>query len=255
MKKILSMLLTLTLIMLLMFTFSGCGSDEPVTVNDDPVPGTDSPNDAGDEGKIDVQDAVDQALKEAAEANAFSVEAVDYFLKTNIGLTSEDFQPDYEWMVKDYFAYGDKPDAYYGHAAITYTKAEGEITEDQYEEWAAAVFEKTASISQDGFNICGWDYIGDGDDPLAERTLETAMDSWMPGWCFRYNDKFWNVSIGMSYDNDLDSEIGNLLYYNGCELDVAAGLEKSFDDLWADLEQAFEENEDEIKEALEDFAD
>ena len=179
---------------------------------------------------------------------------MDYFLKTNLGLTSADFEPDYEWMVKDYYAYGDMPDTYYGHAAITYTKTDGEITEEQYNEWAAGVFAKTAAISQDGYNICGFDYIGDGNDPLKERTLETAMDSWMPGWCFRYNDKFWNVSIGMDYDNNLDSEIGNLLYYNGVELDVASGLEKSFDDLWADLEAAFEENEDEILDALEDYA-
>ena len=251
MKKILSMLLVITMIMLLMFAFSGCGGDEPVNVNDDPVPGTDSP----DGEKIDAEDLVNQALKEAAEANAFSVEAVDYFLLTNIGMTSEDLQPDYEWIVKDYYAYGDDPDTYYGHAAITYTKAEGEITQEQYEAWAADIFAKTAAISQDGFNICGWDYIGDGDDPLKERTLEESMAGWMPGWCFRYNDKFWNVSIGMDYDRDLDSEIGNLMYYNGCELDVCAGLEKSFDDLWADLEQAFEENEDEIREALEDYAE
>ncbi len=243
MKKNLRMLLMLILAMAMIFTFVGCGGGD-----------TSGGNDGGDgETKIDASTAVDKALKEAAEENSFSIEAVDYFYKTNFGLTTEDFAPDYDWMTKEYYTYGDSPDAYYGHASITYTCKDGEISDETYNAWVKAAFDKTASIAQDGYNICGWDYIGDNTDPLTERTLEEAMDSWMPGWCFRYGDKFWNVSVGMDYDNDKDSATPGRLYYDGVELDISAGLEKSFDELWSDLEDYVEENEDEIKDAIEDY--
>ena len=42
-------------------------------------------------------------------------------------------------------------------------------------------------------------------------------------------------------------------YYNGVQIDINTGLQKSWDELWQDVEDAFEEYEDEIKDALEDY--
>ena len=54
-------------------------------------------------------------------------------------------------------------------------------------------------------------------------------------------------------NNDKESELDRLFYYNAVEFDIGVGLQKSFDDTWAEMESYFEENEDEIQQALEDY--
>ena len=58
------------------------------------------------------------------------------------------------------------------------------------------------------------------------------------------------VYVSDIYDNDKESEFDRLFYYYGVKFDIGVGLQKSFDDTLNDMEQALEENEDEIKEAL-----
>jgi len=96
-------------------------------------------------------------------------------------------------------------------------------------------------------NLC------DGEDALAETTLETALDSWMPGWGFRKDGKLMVVYVYSDYDSEKEPELDRYFYYNAVEFDIAVGLQKSFDDTWSDMEKYFEENEDEIKQALEDY--
>ncbi|MBQ6872828.1 MAG: hypothetical protein IJO24_00805, partial [Clostridia bacterium] len=81
-------------------------------------------------------------------------------------------------------------------------------------------------------------------------TLEDALNGFLQGWCFRKNGKSMAVYVSEIYDNDKDSELNRLFYYYGVKFDIGVGLQKSFDDTLNDMEQALEENEDEIKEAL-----
>lgn len=246
----------ITLVLLLTCTCIACGSDkksdEDAAVTEEVISNkTESSN---DDEAIDAEDVIEKALEEAVEFESFSVEAVEYYLEKAAGLSLADVEPDWEWELKnEYCAYGDSPDSGYGHAVIQFTKVDGEVTEDEYQAWYQKVFDATAAVSQDGYNIIGYEFVGEGEDALAETTLEACLDSWMPGWCFRYNDTFMTVYVSTDYDDEKESELGNLFYYDSAEVDISVGLQKSWDDSWAEMEEYFEENEDEIKEALEDY--
>ena len=58
------------------------------------------------------------------------------------------------------------------------------------------------------------------------------------------------VYVSDIYDNDKDSELDRLFYSYGVKFDIGVGLQKSFDDTLDDMEDALEEHEDEIKDAL-----
>lgn len=246
----------LTLVLFATCAITACGSDkkaeENEQVSDDIV--SDDAEFSKDDEKIDAEDIVEKALEEAEEYESFSVEAVEYYFKKAAGLSLADVEPDWEWELKnEYCAYGDSPDSGYGHAVIKFTKINGEVTEDEYQAWYQKVFDATAAVSQDGYNIIGYEFVGDGEDALAETTLEDCLDSWMPGWCFRYNDTIMTVYVSTDYDDEKESELGSLFYYDSAEVDISVGLQQSWDDTWSEMEEYFEENEDEIKEALEDY--
>ena len=58
------------------------------------------------------------------------------------------------------------------------------------------------------------------------------------------------VYVSDIYDNDKDSEFNRIFYYYGVKFDIGVGLQKSFDEVLDDMEDALEENEEEIKDAL-----
>ena len=242
MKRILAILLTV----MMLFGLASCGNKD----NDD----TTTTNPVG-EDKIDAQEVVEKALDDAEEHESFSQGAVEYYLKKTVGMKLEELEPDWEWKLKSkYSAYADDPTSGYGHAVITFTKAEGEITKDEYSAWYKKVFDATAKASQDGYNIRGYEFAGDGEDALGEVSLEEATGGWlMKGWAFRVDDKIYVVYVSDEYDNDKDSEIGNLLYYDGAQVDIAVGLQKSMSDTMDEAEKYMEENQDEIEKALEDY--
>ena len=56
--------------------------------------------------------------------------------------------------------------------------------------------------------------------------------------------------LSSEYDNEKESELDRLFYYNAVQIDIAQGMQKGWDDYMSDIE----ENADEIEEALKDFA-
>ena len=240
MKKLLALLLAAVLI----FSFAACGGK-------DDHEKTKADNDE----KIDAQDVIDRELEKAEEFESFSVEAVEHYLKKAVDIKLSDIEPDWEWKLKNnYSAYADDPASGTGHAVITFTKTEGEITDDEFNAWHKKVFDATAKVSQDGHNIRGYEFAGDGEDALGEVTLEKALKGWlMKGWAFRKNDKIYVVYISDEYDKDKDSELGKLFYYTGAKVDIAVGLQKSMNDTMDEAEKYISENEDEIKDALNDY--
>ena len=240
MKKLLALLLAVVLI----FSFAACGG------KDDP-----EKNKADNDEKIDAQDVIDKELEKAEEFESFSVEAVEHYLKKAVDIKLSDIKPDWEWKLKSkYSAYADDPASGTGHAVITFTKAEGEVTEDEFDAWYKKVFDATAKASDDGYNIRGYEFAGDGEDALGEVTLDEALDSWlMKGWAFRVDGKIYAVHVSDEYDNNKDSELGKLFYYDGAKVDIGVGLQKSFSDTMDEAESYMAENEDEIRDAINDY--
>lgn len=205
------------------------------------------------ETQFNAQDYIDEVFNEADEVQSFSEAAVERYLKSIDGLEIDAIKPDWEYTVGNYGAYADDPSSGYGHAVIAFTKASGELAEDEYDTWLTKVFNATASASQDGYNIIGYEFAGDGEDALAETTLEDAVSGFISGWAFRKNDKIYVVYVSKEYDSEKESELGSLFYYNKIKIDVGAGLQKSFNDTLGEAESYFEEYSDEIKDAIDDY--
>ncbi|MBQ2775182.1 MAG: hypothetical protein IJF40_04765, partial [Clostridia bacterium] len=69
----------------------------------------------------------------------------------------------------------------------------------------------------------------------------------------RVDGKIYVVYVSDEYDNKKDSELGKLFYYDGAKVDIGAGLQKSFGDTMDEAESYMAENEDEIKDAINDY--
>ncbi len=233
MKRITALLLC----MILLGTLTGCG--EKTSDNDK---------------KIDSEKVAQEAMEDAEERDSFSVEAVEYYFEKAGNIDIKDVAPEWEYTVQKLHAYADDPSNGYGHGVVIFSKAdESEVTPDEYKAWLQKVFDATAKASQDGYNIIGWEFVGEGENALSETTLEDAIGGFMSGWCYRYNDKIMTVYVEQKYDNDKESQIGQPLYYYGVSVDIGVGLQKSFGDTMGEAEAYMEENEEEIKEALSDY--
>lgn len=232
MKKIFVILLT----MMMVFSLAACGGDE------------------GDSGKINAEDAAKDIMDNAEELDSFSEAAVEYYLKA-YDISYEELKPDWEYTVGSKSAYADNPDNGSGHAVVIFKTPDGELTDEQMDEYFEQVFNVTAAASDDGYNIIGHEFVGDGENPADETTLEDAMSGFLQGWCFRKDGKNMAVYVSNTYDNDKESELDRIFYYNGVKFDIGVGLQKSFDETLSDMEDALEEHEDEIKDALSEYAD
>ncbi len=240
MKKLLAILLAAVMLLV----FASCGGN-----------GGNEDNTEKNDEKINAEDVINKELEEAEEHDSFSQGAVEYYLKKTAGIKLDELEPDWEWKLKsDYSAYADDPASGTGHAVITFTKAEGEVTDDEFDAWYKKVFDATAKASDDGYNIRGYEFAGDGEDALGEVTLDEALDSWlMTGWGFRVDGKNYVVYISDEYDNNKDSGLGKLFYYDGAKVDIGVGLQKSFSDTMDEAEKYMSENEDEIRDAIKDY--
>lgn len=233
MKKIFALLLAV----MMLFGLAACGGSENTGKTD------------ADNEKVNAEELAQDALEQAEELDSFSEAAAEHYLKA-YGISYDELKPVWEYEVSEKGAYADDPASGSGHAVVIFKNPNGEITDEQIKAYYEQVFKVTAAASDDGYNIIGHEFVGDGENPGDETTLEDALSGFLRGWCFRKNGKSMAVYVSDIYDNDKESEFDRLFYYYGVKFDIGVGLQKSFDDTLNDMEQALEENEDEIKEAL-----
>ena len=192
-KKLFAMLLAA----MMLLSMTACGK-EATQLDDPKTPLSEEPT-------IDAEDVIEKAMEEAEEFESFSVEAVEHYLKA-YGMDLSELEPKWEWELKSkYSTYADDPSDGYGHAVALYSSVGRELTDEEIDDYFAQVFDATAAVSDDGYNIIGYEFVGEGEEATAQVTLEEALDSWMPGWGFRYNGKFMVVYVSSEYDNDKDS--------------------------------------------------
>ena len=203
--------------------------------------------------KTNAEDIAKDVLDEAEELDSFSEAAVEHYLKA-YGISYEELKPDWEYEISENGAYADDPTSGSGHAVVIFkTSDSSELTDEQIKEYFEQVFKVTAAASDDGYNIIGHEFVGEGENPDDETTLEDALSGFLQGWCFRKDGKSMAVYVSDIYDNNKDSELDRLFYYYGVKFDIGVGLQKSFDDTLKDAEDAFEEHEDEIKDVLDEY--
>ncbi len=227
MKKLFVLLIALMMV----FTLAACGEQE-------------------NGGKQDAQDTVKSTVESAEELDSFSEAAVEHYLKA-YGIAYEDLKPDFEYTISEKGAYADNPANGSGHAVVIFKAPnDGELTDQQMQDFYAQVFRVTAAASDDGYNIIGHEFVGEGENPAAQTTLEKALNGFLKGWCFRKNGKNMAVYVSDTYDNDKESQLDRLFYYTGVKFDIGVGLQKDLDATLNDAASALEEYEDEIKDAL-----
>jgi hypothetical protein len=251
MKKIIVLALALAFCLTLALSLAACGGNPSGSSND------------GD--KVDVMGAAEDIVEDAVESNSFSEAAADAWLKKNAGLGKAEIEPDFAYRIDESLmtTYGDSPDSAYGHGSIMFIDEDGELTEDEWLGWMRKVFDATAKVSDDGHNIFGFE--GDGENPDKEISFDEAMGIgsdalvFMQGWGYKINKVYMHVYLDRAEDPQKESEVETVdgqmtlkYYYYAGKIDIAVGLQKSFDDTMSDVEDAFEEHGDEIKDALED---
>ena len=224
MKKLLAMLLAVMLVL----TLAACGQR------------SESGDSNTDGDTVNVGDTADEITDDAEEWDSFSEAAVAHYLKA-YGISYEDLKPDWEYTVGEKSAYADDPDGGSGHAVVVFKTPDGELTDEQIDAYFEQVFRVTAAASDDGYNIIGHEFVGEGENPAAETTLEEAMNGFLQGWCFRKDGKSMAVYVSDTYDNDKESELDRLFYYNGVKFDIGVGLQKSFDETLDDMEDALDD--------------
>ena len=247
MKKLIALTLAMVLALSLLAACGGGGGSSGVGNNDDL-------RRDGEDGKIDIEKAAENILEDAISNNAFSVAAADASLKAR-GVSKSAVEPDWPYTVDEekMQAYGDT-----SHGVIRFTKKDGYVSDEEYEAWLKKAFSATAAASDDGYNIQGFSW-GDGD---IEKTWEEFIsgESFIVTWSYRYNGTIMDVYVEQAKEKDSDYDMNEdgewfwTHYYNGVQIDIADGLQKGWDDMWQDLEDAFEEYGDEIQAALEDAA-
>ena len=222
-----------------------------------------SGNSDNDDGKIDLEKAAERILDDAIASNSFSVAAADAAWKQR-GVSKSDLEPVFDYIVDEekMQAYGDS-----SHGVIRFTKNNGYLEDGEYDAWLKKAFDATAAASDDGYNIQGFSW-GDGDVKLTWDEFING-ESFIQTWSYKYNGTIMDVYVEVAKekaselegDPYWDAEKEETVwpewthYYNGVQIDITTGLQKSWDELWQDMEDAFEEYEDEIRDALEDFAD
>lgn len=186
------------------------------------------------DGKVDAGAVVDQALEEAAAKNSFSQAAAEVFIRKHGGLDPKAIEPDWKYVIdeKTMANYGDR-----NHGSLQYQRADGDtLTREVYEAWVRKVYAATQAISDDGINIMGFEDAKDKEGALKEKSidemLEKTKNAWiylgMYSWGYRFNGKFMRVST--EYEEDK----------NAAEIDVAHGMNKSWEEMEKDMEKALD---------------
>jgi len=275
-------LIALALIVMLVLSFSSCGLQEKLEdkiqggikgaleealdglkSNDDDESSdevgssstTDGNSDSSDNdtGSGDASNAVDGIIQEAFESGYFTEASAVQALGLK-GLSKKAVEPDWDYTIDEskYTTYGDS-----GRGQIEFIRANGEISDEEYEAWVKKLFDTTAKISDDGYNIQGWSF---GDGEIEKTWEEVDLSSYLLTWSYKYNGTIIDVYPQRGEDPEQETEYyqdesGSWVWvnhYKSVAVDVSEGLQKSWDDTWSDLETYFEENEDEIRDALED---
>ena len=225
MKKLLAILLAA----LMLLSLAACGEQGD---------GGKSNNDGE---KTNAEDIAKDVLDEAEKLDSFSEAAVEHYLKA-YGISYEELKPTWEYAVSEKGAYADDPAGGSGHAVVVFkTPDSSELTDEQIRTYYEQVFNVTAAASDDGYNIIGHEFVGDGENAADEVTLDDALNGFLKGWCFRKDGKSMAVYVSDIYDNDKDSEFDRIFYYYGVKFDIGVGLQKSFDDTFDDMEDALDE--------------
>ena len=153
MKKI----LTIILASLMILTLAACTAKPGENVD---------PGKMSEKAQEDYEDSLE----------TFSPEAAEYYLEKATGIKAADIEPDWEWeFASKYDTLGQS-----GRGLFRFTRKDAELTDEEIDAYFKKVFDKTASISQDGYNIIGYEFVGEGENALDASSKVVASRAFSP---------------------------------------------------------------------------
>ena len=260
-------ILTIALILVLMFSATACfprRSFENAVKDALSDPGKDSnpPSDSGifsdpdsssDEGvRTKPGKTADDLISDSYLSLDYSLAAALNSLK-NMGLELSDVEPAWEYTVSDDDATtsGDSE-----NAVILFIKKNSLLSDAEYEAWLKKVFNTTAKLSDHRYNIEGY-FWGDGEIEVTWDDFINSDDI-LTTWSYKYKGTIMDVQISGSKEKDSDYSIDEsgrmsiIHFYNGVKLEVSIGLQKSWDDTFAEIGQILGD-ENMFKDALDNL--
>lgn len=219
--------------------------------------GKDSKKSKSDDGKVDVEKVADKMMKETFEGESYSKEAAEFYFKKNEGIKLSDLAPDYKLNeTSKYTYYGDEHDA-----LANFKICDGDTyTKEQHIENVRRIYALTKKVADNGINVYGFEDKSDKEEALAEKDLEQMIQDnngtkifgieiyvGSYGWSFLKGGELRRCEISLLEKDDVKL---------GYSVKMYKGLQKSFDETWADAEKALEDPEvqKQVEKALKDAA-
>ncbi len=197
--------------------------------------------------KIDAMAVAEKMIKEAFKGESQSKAAAEHYMKKG-GIDPTAILPDWSYTTepeKNNF-YGED-----GKAIMRFHTPEGEeLSQEDYIAWVRKVYAASAKISDDGFNIKGFENADDKDTALSEKPLDEMIQQSLGGWLY-----LGMYDWGYRLDGRMMRVWLNRTEKNGkywAQIDVCNAMEKNMDELFKDAEQALERED--VQKALKDLA-
>ncbi len=196
--------------------------------------------------KIDAQAVAEKMIQESFKGETRSKAAAEHYMKKS-GIDPAAILPDWSYTTepeKNNF-YGEQ-----GKAIMRFNKPEGEeLSKEDYIAWVRKVYAASAKISDDGFNIKGFENESDKQAALSEKPLEEMIQQSLGGWLY-----LGMYDWGYRLDGRMMRVWLNRTEKNGkywAQIDVCHAMEKNMDELFKDAEEAL--GREDVQKALKEY--
>ncbi len=201
--------------------------------------------------KIDTVEVAEKIAKEEFKADRKSKAAAEHFLKEMVGIELNNILPDYPYdcTPEDKWFLGEQR-----NVIVAFYKQNGEeLSRDEYKAYVKKVYDVTKKASDNGINIYGYEKRSNKDEANKELSIDELIAGGEKGiiylgmydWGFIKNGRMLHVYMQLDeLGKDADKK-----YY--ARVQIAPGLEKSFDETMKDAEKALEDPE--VQKAIKEY--
>ena len=201
--------------------------------------------------KVDIVEAAEKIAEKEFKAERKSKAAAEHYLKEMVGIELNDLLPDYPYdcTPEEKWFSGEQRNV----IAAFYKKNGEELSRDEYKAYVKKVYDVTKKVSDNGINIYGFEKISNKDEANKELTIDELIAAGDKGiiylgmydWGFLKNGRMLHVYMQLDeLGKDADKK-----YY--ARVQIAPGLEKSFDETMKDAEKALEDPE--VQKAIKEY--
>ncbi|MBR5660269.1 MAG: hypothetical protein IKW99_01825 [Bacteroidales bacterium] len=212
---------------------------------------------AGDDGKVDIEKVAKKLEQEAFEGEKYSKEAAEFYFKKNEGIKLSDLAPEYKLNeTSKYTYYGDERDV-----LANFKIQDGDTyTKEQHIDNVRRIYALTKKVADNGINVYGFEEKSNKDEAYSEKDLEQmikdnngtkimGVEIYLGdyGWSFVKDGALHRCEIDLLEKNDVKL---------GYSVKMYKGLQKSMDETMKEAEEMLSDPEvqKQVEKALKDAA-